>query len=355
MKHLLTLLIIVVFGSSRVTYSQTKPDTLAWIKHTSIKNQQNSGTCWSFATTSFIESEILRLNPKIKNIDLNEMYFAYYNYLNKLQRYYLLTGYMYWTMGGQSHDVMNVIREHGFVPEDVYPAYTAPNKGHDHTLLDTALYKIVHNIDYSVNFSIYKKIFIDTLNHYLGAVPDSFLYENKYINGKQFSENLKFNPDKYITLTSLANHQYYKWITLEDKFNWAGELYYNVPWQIFETICDSALMEGYSLAWDGDVTEKGFDPYKGIATVYYQAGNIENERLTKFFSHDTKIDHVMHIIGMIRKNGEVYYAVKNSWGYIGVYKGYLLMSKDYFRQKTIAVMLNVDALPKNLKIKFCDN
>ena len=31
------------------------------IPHTSVKDQGNSGSCWCFATTSFIESELMRL------------------------------------------------------------------------------------------------------------------------------------------------------------------------------------------------------------------------------------------------------------------------------------------------------
>lgn len=345
---ILTVYLFLVFESQ----SQLKVDTIAWIKHTSIKDQQMSGTCWSFGTTSFIESEILRINKDIVDIDLSEMYFVYYNYINKLQRYYLLTGYMYWTMGGQPHDVMNVIKQYGFVPENLYQAYTTPENGHNHAKLDTSLKRIVEKINYLSKFSIYSNKFKDTLNYYLGEIPDSFFNNGKKTSGKEYCSKIKINANEYITITSFSHHPYYEWFVLEDKFNWASELYYNVPWNIFEIICDSALIKGYSFVWDGDVTENGFNPYKGYATISSKKNSIENERLIRLFSHDTKIDHVMHIIGLIKKDGETYYVVKNSWGKIGQFRGYVLMSKEYFRQKTVAVMINIDALPRNMKLKF---
>ena len=50
---------------------------------------------------------------------------------------------------------------------------------------------------------------------------------------------------------------------------------------------------------------------------------------------------MMHIVGTARdEQGTFYYVLKNSYGRYGVYEGMLYMSEDYFRAKTISVMLN---------------
>lgn len=63
-------------------------------KHTvacsAIKDQQNTGTCWSFATSSFLESELMRMHGK--EIDLSEMYSVYATYQDKARNYLLRQG-----------------------------------------------------------------------------------------------------------------------------------------------------------------------------------------------------------------------------------------------------------------------
>ena len=50
-------------------------------KITSIKDQNRSGTCWDYATLSFLESEILRNSGKTYN--LSEMFIASKNYMDR--------------------------------------------------------------------------------------------------------------------------------------------------------------------------------------------------------------------------------------------------------------------------------
>ncbi|MCX7696240.1 MAG: C1 family peptidase [Bacteroidales bacterium] len=333
-------------------WAQKKVDTLAMVKHTPIRDQQMSGTCWSFATTSFLESEILRINPQIKNIDLSEMFFVYHNYTNKLQRFYLKHGYMFWTMGGQPHDVLKIVFEKGFVPEYAYHGYTTSDKGHHHARLDTALKNIALKIDYTIPMSVYMKKFADTLNCFLGKVPEKFIYEKRQITPKEYSALLGIDAQKYVNLTSYLHHPYYEWFVLESRFNWADVLFFNIPWNQFESICDSALIKGYSFVWNGDVSEQTFDYMSGFAVWNDKILNIDTERLDHFFIHKTQVEHVMHVIGLLKIDGKKYYLVKNSWGKIGNFKGYILMSEDYFRLKTVSITVSSDILPEDFVRKM---
>ena len=49
---------------------------------------------------------------------------------------------------------------------------------------------------------------------------------------------------------------------------------------------------------------------------------------------------MMHIIGTaFYEFGKFYYVLKNSWGKQGPYKGLIYMSEDYFRAKTVSVLV----------------
>ena len=57
---------------------------------TSIKNQNNSGTCWSYSALAFLESEVLKKDPSKTDIDLCESFLvnvAYSDYLAAVKKY----------------------------------------------------------------------------------------------------------------------------------------------------------------------------------------------------------------------------------------------------------------------------
>src|ERR1700744_794730 len=55
--------------------------TLIDLGNTSVKNQGSSGTCWSYSTTSFLESEMIRAGKQ--PVDLSEIYTARCSYVEK--------------------------------------------------------------------------------------------------------------------------------------------------------------------------------------------------------------------------------------------------------------------------------
>jgi bleomycin hydrolase len=60
----------------------------------------------------------------------------------------------------------------------------------------------------------------------------------------------------------------------------------------------------------------------------------------------------MHIIGIAENDkGKKFYIIKNSSDYMDC-GGYLYMSKEYLLLKTISVMVNKNAIPKEIKDKI---
>ena len=61
----------------------------------------------------------------------------------------------------------------------------------------------------------------------------------------------------------------------------------------------------------------------------------------------------MEIVGTATdQNGTRYYKVKNSWDTNQIYDGYFYVSEPYFLEKTIAISVHKDALPKEIAKKL---
>ena len=92
-------------------------------------------------------------------------------------------------------------------------------------------------------------------------------------------------------------------------------------------LVQSAVRAHRGVCWEGDISEKGFSFQKGIAKMRFPSGH-------------TTDDHCMAIVGIAHdEHDRQYFVMKNSWGPYNPYRGYMLMSFNYFKKKTIAVVL----------------
>lgn len=344
-------LLLLVNITCLTLYSQ--PDDfkrIADYQTTRVKNQANTGTCWCFGTLSFMESEILRQSKK--EFDLSEKYVVYYVYINKAIMFVRMRGNITFTQGGYSHDAFKAIREHGIVPETAYPF-----NNRDHSLLEKTLKNYLDSIVKLDSLdSKWLEGYKNILNTYLGEPPIDFVYENKTITPISFYKDvLHFNPDDYIEITSFNHHDFYQQFVLEDMFNWALASYYNVPIDDLMKIVYNSIQSGYSFVWVGDVSEREFDPYSGAVELNKYQLSKKGELPDQYFRqmlyelHFTTPDHLMHVVGLYKDaNGAKYFKIKNSWGSFYKYKGFMYMSENYFKYKTTNILVNKDAIPKDI-------
>ena len=382
-KIVLTLIIALVLPG--FIFSQKKKDKKAEgykftpvyeIKTTSVKDQNQTGTCWSFATTSFIETEAIRLGKE--EIDISEMYFVKYAYQQKAKKYVLYHGTTNFSGGGQAHDVTNVIMEHGIVPEEVYDGIEYGEKKHIHWEFDAMLSAIVKVALKTKNGKLtsnWEELVNKTTDIYLGESPEKFTYKEKEYTPKTFQADVVgINPDDYIEFTSYSHYPYYEKVDLEIPDNWSHDDYYNLPVDEFMQVMDNALEKGFSVCWDGDMSEKTFNHKKGVAIIpekcvkemeedeisaLWEAPGTEKVvtqelRQITFADFSSKDDHLMHLTGVATdQNGTKYYKTKNSWDTeSNDFGGYLHMSESYVRLKTVAYMVHKDAVPEEIKVRL---
>lgn len=333
-----------------------------------VDNQCQTGTCWSFATTSFIESEILRKGGKA--VDLSEMINARIIYPKKADSYVRFQGKQQFGPGGLSHDVMIAVQEYGLVPESVFSGFVNGQTEYNHKALDATLEAVVKaTIDSKLNESgnEWKNGVEGILDGAIGKLPTEFEFDGKKYTPASFRDAMKINPADYVSLTSFSHHPFYSQFVLEVPDNWAKGSFYNLPLEELQQVMDNAIDNGYTVAWDADVSERGFSFKHGAAVL--PTDEITKEELwtrvvpekvvdqvarqKEFDNFKTTDDHLMHITGKAKdQNGTMYYMMKNSWGTGNLYNGYQYVSKPYFQMKTISIMVHKDALPKEIKKKL---
>lgn len=360
------LLLFVVFTISASTIAQKYQFTpVKDISATSVKNQGDTGTCWSFSTTSFVESEIKRLSGM--DIDVSEMYFVRNTYLLKAWNYVMRQGTAQFSEGGLAHDVNNAISEFGIVPRNVYSGLLNGQDSYNHekmfALLKNTLDDYIKS-DSKKGAQEWQTEINHILDTYIGKNPISFNYENNLYTPKTFATYTKFNPDNYVSITSFTQKPFYSKFILNIPDNFSNGSFYNVPINEMMNVINTALANGFTVALDVDVSELTFSSKYGIAVLPLNA--IENEkslteivkeqdvtqlsRQQNFENYSTTDDHLMHITGMLTdQNGKTYYKVKNSWGTDAANSGYVYMSQDFAKMKFISVMVHKDALSKGLR------
>lgn len=364
-------------------------ETLAEVKASPVKDQAKSGTCWAFAAVAFLESELLRMDKG--EYDLSEMFFVNHAYRDKGIRYIRMHGALNYGPGGQAHDVINTLKTQGMITEAAYSGLKADEEKHNHAEMDAVLRGFLDALKrnpaktYTINWITAYNSIIDA---YLGPIPATFTHAGKSQTPATLFKESGLNPDDYIEITSYTHHPFYTLINLEIPDNWSGGMYYNLPLADLLKIIEHALRNGYSVAWDGDVSDKGFSHKHGVAVLpaekaddlsgserarweslstaersklmYSFEGPVaernisQEDRQRAFDNHTATDDHLMHFTALVKdQNGTLYFKTKNSWGTDNnPYGGYLYMSEQFVRQNTIAIMIHKKALPKEIAKKL---
>ncbi len=356
---------------------------------TPVQSQGKTGTCWSFSGLSFFESELIRKGNKNPDA-LSEMFVVRKSYENKADKFIRMDGKINFSEGGAFHDIPWVIKNYGIVPYDVYNGLNG-NESYDHAeffeVLNGSVQGLLKYMTASSNgiSSNWKPAVNGILDAYVGKDIKEFEWKGKKYTPQSYATSIGLTMDDYVSLTSFTNHAPYAkcQLAIPDNYNWGDS--YNVGLDDLMSTVSNALANGYTVAWGADVSEKGFSFKNGIALVpedpstiqvsgkdnrnYNDAGADRNSnaflsptkevsvtaelRQKGYDNKTTTDDHGMHIVGMYKdQNGTNYLLVKNSWGTGNYPKGYLYVSEQYFRLKTINIYLNKGGISSELKKKI---
>lgn len=374
MKNIIKLSLILLLISTFV-YGQETGFVFTMKKEipcTPVKNQSATNTCWCFSGISVFESELIRMGKK--PYDLSEMYIVRHTYEKKAENYARMHGSASFSGGGEYGDLLTGSREVGLMPDIAYPGLNYGEIKHNHMEMDAALKGYMDAVIKSPKLTTAWLAGVKgILDAYLGKVPESFTYEGKSYTPVSFMKELGINPDDYVVFTSFSHHPFYKQCVLEIPDNWAAGNFYNIPLDDFMQIIDNALNNGYTVGWASDMSDKGFSMKQGVAIVPEKKWNEMSEEETskafngphpekvisqelrqkEFDNYSTTDDHGMHIIGLASdQSGNTFYKVKNSWGVMGKYDGFIYVSKAYIMLRTTNCMVNKNAIPAAIAKKM---
>ena len=348
------------------------------IETTNVKNQGASGTCWSYSANSFLETEMIRIGKE--PVDLAEMFFVKKVYIDKGDRYVRMHGSLEFGQGGALPDVFEMYKKYGAVPQE---AFTGLNYGTDinrhgemSSMLQAMLDAVIKNKNKKLT-PVWKKAYESVLDVYLGDNEDKFKYKGKSYTPKSFAKDVVgLDGNDYVQFTSFTHQPFYQNMVIMVPDNWNYGLSMNIPMDEMIEVVDHCLNNGYSVAWASDVSEKFFSWKKGMAYVpgksYQKMEDEEKEtmfsypiseakvtkerRQMEYDNYQTTDDHAMHIVGISKdQSGKEWYLVKNSWDTRNAFDGYLYVSKEYFKLKTTAFMINKNALTAKMKKKYMMN
>lgn len=370
MKKVSTLVSVFLLGAVMASAQNAKTfTTVLELPITSVKNQYRSGTCWDYGTLGYLESEILRKTGK--TYDLCEMFVVNKDYMDCATHYVRMHGFSQISEGGSCDDVVDVIRRHGICPEDAMPApgsLTGDSLANFRVFfpeLERAVGSIVWSqgkpelnrftaeeqapLRNKAPRSGWQEDIQAVIDRYVGACPETFVYEGKTYTPLSFAGSLGLDWDDYVSLTSYTHHPFNEWFVIEAPYKWRLKPSYNIPVGELMAVLDQALDKGYTVAWGGDVSG---DFYRQECVAFLPEGvkPTQDLRQEQWDNWQFTYDHVMLIYGKaVDQDGKPWYLVKNTWGKNGPYKGIWYMSRDYIALNTTYIYLNRHALPKELR------
>lgn len=333
-------------------------------KATPVKNQHKTGTCWCFAMTSFIESELLRTGKG--EYDLSEMFIVRHNYVRRIKDNVLRRGRGNVGPGSIAHMYTWVMKNKGLMTEEAYHGINYDSLLHNHGDLNTWVMSI-NKTAVDMKKPLPAEIVDGVLDAYLGKLPETFTHNGKEYTAMSFANSLGLNADDYVELTSFTHHPFYEKILVEIPDNWDHALMYNLPLDEFMQVIDNAINTGYTVAWDGDISEPGYAFKHQISvntveqlntqeTLKAKAVEIpvtQESRQIGFETFVTVDDHLEHITGIATdQDGVKYYKTKNSWGLDRNGTGYHYMSEEYVKAKTISILVHKNSIPKAIRTKL---
>jgi bleomycin hydrolase len=357
------------------------------IDHNIVQNQCRTGTCWSYSSLSFFESELIRMGkPKV---NLSEMFIVRGAYIEKARNYIRMDGHFNFGQGGAFHDILYVMNKYGIVPESEYTGLNYGTDKHNHSemsgMLKAQLDVVKRKPQGGKLTPNWIKAVKGTVEAYLGEAPEKFTFEGKEYTPISFRDYLGIVPADYVSLTSFTHHPFYSQFVIEVPDNWAMQSSYNLPLEELWEVMEYSLKNDYTFAWGSDVSEKGFSFRNGIGIVpmhdsllkvkgkdnkhFSNAGSqklgsafdsphpektiTQKMRQDGFDYKTTTDDHGMHAVGLATdQNGNKYVKIKNSWGTPNYLKGYMFISEAYMKYKTINIQIHKDAIPKSIKKKL---
>ncbi|KGI60355.1 C1 family peptidase [Prevotella sp. S7 MS 2] len=338
-KYLFYIAIAVVLaGCSRPVKTEQERSLFVndvVIKTTPVKNQGSGQLCWAYAMLATIESEHLMRGD---SVNLSTAFITRMRLQQMARARYLSQGASTFSLRGMAPLLIDMLVTVGAEPYDSYE---------DKDGLNVAV--LSRKVARLADMSASRRIGIDNMTEQLDNMLDRAMgyMPSRYVHmlGAEYTP-LEFahsvcGRDEYVSFTSFAHHPWGEEVALELPDNTQGFRFHNLPIDELMKRIRKTLAEGHPVCWEGDISEPGFDFKQGVAEVdEHDRKATDIRRLSDLQHFLTTDDHCMELVGLARDlQGHRYFIAKNSWGTHNKYGGFMYLSEDYVRLKTVAVVM----------------
>lgn len=321
--------------------------------------QYLTGTCWSFSTVSYYESEVKRLTGR--EIKLSEMWTVRCEYLEKAKRYIATRGHSVFEEGSEAEAIPRVWKAYGVVPEEAYPGVCSKDGRHDHEAMVAEMkaylaYCKANNLwDEAQVLDALKGI----MNRTMSAPPAEVRWQGAAYTPQSFLKDVcKLDMGDYVCFMSTTSQPFWAKGELKVEDNWwKGTDYYNVPLGVWYDTLLKAVKEGSTAAIGGDVSEPGYDGYEKAAIVPsfdIPAALIDQDaREFRLDNGSTSDDHGVHLVGWTSVGGTDWFLIKDSARAArkAAPEGYLYYRADYVKLKMMTFTVH-KSFAKDVLAKF---
>ena len=322
----LTCLVLVSCGQQRsnISFPEEKFTLDLCLPTTPVKDQGSSSLCWVYGMLATLETEHIMRGD---SVNLSPDYVARMYLSEQANRRRLLPNKIVQkeagiTTRGMCTMALDLIQTYGLQHYDAYR----------------------HKADMDYNVLCRK---LDKgndaeklLDKYIGPLPNQVFMLGALYTPLEFAHSV-CTDDEYVALTSFTHHPYGQRFPLEVPDNYFHNTFLNVPLDTMMNRIVQSLRSGHPVCWEGDISEPGFLFGEGYAVLKNEKKKVTAERRQDSFeAHRTTDDHVMEIVGLAHdQQGRRFFLCKNSWGTANRYHGFMFLSENYVRMKTIAVVL----------------
>lgn len=320
--------------------------------------QGDTGTCWSFAATSLLESELRRQGkPEVK---LSELHTVYWEYVEKARRFVREKGNSFLGQGSEPNSALARIKQYGLVRGSDYTGLLDGRTAHDHRALFRDFRDYLNGLAASGDWDEARALagVRAILDRHLGRPPDRITVDGRSLTPLQYLAELGLVPDDYAAFVSFLYLPFYARGEFKVPDNWWRSAdFHNLPLHEFSLAFLRALRKGYTATLAVDFTEPGYLGASDVAVVptfdlppsYID----QSSRELRFTNGTTTDDHAVHCVGYLESAKGNWFLIKDSWenAWWGQAKGYFFYHTDYLRLKALMFMVHKDAV-KDVLEKF---
>lgn len=314
------------------------------VRTTPVRDQGRSPLCWAYAMAATIESEHLMQGD---SVTLSTDYLARLLLRDAARRAFLSRGEQPVSLRGMMTMTTDLMAQYGIVPLDTYDNLEGVNY--------TSLAKKAQSIARAATtLTCLDQRLADVMDEDIGYLPRLVAMLGMTYTPRQFAESVCL-PGEYDALTSFTHHPFYQPFVLETPDNQLRDRFLNIPIDTLMHRVVRALRQGHPVCWEGDISEPGFDWPRGRATLpadrdshhrslsrpaTNKAAVTQQQRQRAFERRLTTDDHCLELCGLAHdRDGRPFFLAKNSWGRTNRYGGFIYLSYNYVKMKTIAVCI----------------